>query len=66
MYPNVPLHYELFKVKQSEENWLLFPLSNIPTYLNVLLNIQSYFLVDEWTAIDSLRPIHLFVHFFCT
>ena len=46
MNPNVPLDYELLKVKQSEENWPLFPLSNIPTYLSVYLNIP-YFLV-EW------------------
>ena len=45
MYPNVPLDHELLKVKQSEENWPLFPLSNIPTYLSVYLNIP-YFLVE--------------------
>lgn len=46
MYPYVPLDYVLLKVKQSEENWLLFPLPNIPTNLYVHPNTSSYFLVE--------------------
>lgn len=67
MYPYVPLDYVLLKVKQSEENWLLFPLPNIPTNLYVHPNTLSYFLA-EWVdrhwfirASPSTRvlPLHL-------
>ena len=65
MYPNVPLDYELLKVKQSEENWPLFPLSNIPAYLSVHLNIRSYFLA-EWVDchwfIKANPPIRTLLH----